>query len=70
MTSGMKTSTSRRLAAATTRLKGGLKSMWSEFFPGAGDKLAGEQGARLASDEALKRLYATMWIDQELRAKI
>jgi hypothetical protein len=70
MTPGTKTSTTQRLAVATTRLKSGLSAMWSEFFPGAGGKLSGEQGDRLASDEALKRLYATMWIDHERRAKI
>ncbi len=62
--------TTRRLAVATSGLASGLKAMWSAFFPGAGGKLAGEQGDRLASDEAMKRLYATMWIDHERRAKI
>jgi hypothetical protein len=66
----MKESTTRRLTLATTGLKSGLQSLWATFFPGAGGKLAGEQGDRLASDDALKRLYATMWIDHERRAKI
>jgi hypothetical protein len=60
----------RRLAVATSGLAAGLKQMWAAWFPGAGGKLAGEQGDRLASDEAMKRLYAQMWIDQERRAKI
>jgi hypothetical protein len=66
----MNESTTRRLAVATTGLKSSLKQMWSAFFPGAGGKLTGEQGDRLAGDDALKRLFATMWIDHERRAQI
>jgi hypothetical protein len=48
----------------------GARTMWAKFFPAASGRLAGEQGDRLASDDALKRLYATMWVDFERRAMI
>lgn len=65
----MKTSSTHRLAAVATGLRSSLKSVWAGFFPAAA-AMKGEQGDRLASDDALKRLYATMWIDHERRAKI
>ena len=55
----------RRLADAA----GSMKAMWGKYFPGA-NRLANERGDRLASDDALQRLYTTMWLDTERRAMI
>jgi hypothetical protein len=53
------------LATMATR----IRTLWAGFFP-AGSNLRGEQGDRLASDDALRRVFATMWVDHERRAKI
>lgn len=47
----------------------GMKAMWAKYFPAA-NRLTGERGDRLASDAALQRLYATMWLDTARRAMI
>lgn len=59
-----------KLLAAVADVGAGLRQAWARFNPGAGDKLRGEQGDRLASDEAMKRLYREMWIDHERRALV
>ncbi|WP_290906189.1 hypothetical protein [Aquabacterium sp.] len=59
-----------KLATAMAGIKTGLQSMWAAWNPAASGSLPGEKGDRLASDDALKRLYATLWIDHERRAKI
>jgi hypothetical protein len=59
-----------KLATAIAGIKTGWQSMWAAWNPAASGRLPGEKGDRLASDDALKRLYATLWIDHERRAKI
>jgi hypothetical protein len=59
-----------RLATVATGLKVGAKAAWAAWNPGASGKLPGEQGDRLASDIALQRLFSTMWVDHERRAKV
>ena len=49
--------------------KTGLSSLWATLMPSAAPQ-AGEKGARLASDIALQRLYASMWVDSERRALV
>lgn len=46
-----------------------LGTLYRSIFPAA-DKLSGEKGDRLASDKAMERLYASMWLDTERRAMI
>lgn len=53
------------IATVAARIQG----LWARFFPAASN-LRGETGGRLSSDEALRRLYATMWVDYERRAVI
>ncbi len=60
----------KQLATIKTGLAAGLKAMWAAWNPAASGRLPGEQGDRLASDDAMKRLFATMWIDHERRAKV
>jgi hypothetical protein len=50
------------------KVGGAITRTWSKWFPGAGTKLPGEQGDRIASDDALQRLYSTMFLDYERRA--
>ena len=52
-------------AAASAR----LANMWREFFPAA-NRLQGESGDRLASDDAKQRMYRSMWLDTERRAMV
>ncbi len=49
--------------------KTGLSSLWATLMPSAAPQ-AGERGDRLASDLALQRLYASMWLDTERRAMV
>lgn len=51
------------MAAAAAK----ARALWGKWFPAASGRLPGEQGDRLASDEALKRLYQQMWIDTDRR---
>jgi hypothetical protein len=55
---------------AVSSVTSNVRAMWQRFFPAASGSLRGEQGDRLPSDDALKRLYATMWVDFERRAMI
>ncbi len=59
-----------KLATAAAGIKSRWQAMWAAWNPAASDRLKGEQGDRLASDEALKRIYATLWVDHERRALI
>lgn len=59
-----------KLSSVSTGLKAGIRAAWAAWNPAASGKLPDEQGDRLASDEALKRLYAQMWVDHERRAKV
>ena len=57
-----------KLATITTGLKAGIRAAWAKWNPAAAGRLPGEQGDRLASDEALKRIYRNLWVDHERRA--
>lgn len=56
-----------KVLATVAQMGASMKTLWGQFYPGAAGKLKGEQGDRLASDDALKRLYAQMWVDHERR---
>lgn len=49
--------------------RSGLAGMWAALMPSAAPQPS-EKGDRLASDEALARLYARMWLDTERRAMV
>jgi hypothetical protein len=59
----------KRLSTLPTAASARLATMWREFFPAA-NPLKGERGDRQASDDAMKRMYATMWLDTERRAMV
>lgn len=46
-----------------------IAQTWARVFPSAANP-AGEQGGRLPSDDALQRLYSTLFIDYERRALV
>lgn len=54
----------------TRAVAAGIRTAWSKFWPSAAGSLKGEQGDRLDSEKAVKRLYASMWIDSERRELI
>ena len=56
-----------RALAAVADVSGGIRAAWRRYFPAASGKLPGEQGGRVASDIAMERMYAQMWIDTERR---
>lgn len=60
----------QRIEHAIAGVKTGARAMWAGFFPGASGKLAGERGDRLASDDALQRMYRNMFIDVDRRAMV
>lgn len=59
----------KRLSNLSSAAMARLEGMWKEFYP-SGNRLAGEKGARLASDKAMERMYSTMWLDTERRAMV
>lgn len=59
-----------KLSVVTNGLKAGVRAMWAAWNPAASGRLPGEKGDRLASDEALERVYREMWIDHERRAMV
>lgn len=56
------------LTRATTAMQA-MATAWKAFNPAA-NSLPGERGDRLASDAAMTRLYASMWLDHERRAMV
>jgi len=46
-----------------------LTTMWRDVYPST-TPLKQETGVRVAGDEAIKRLYANMWLDTERRAMV
>lgn len=46
-----------------------LTTMWRDVYPST-TPLKEEKGVRVAGDEAIKRLYANMWLDTERRAMV
>lgn len=59
-----------KLSTLPSALKVGVRAMWSAWNPAASGRLPGEKGDRLASDEALERVYREMWVDHERRAMV
>lgn len=59
-----------KLLSAASGLGSAMRDLWSKFNPSAAGRPGNEQGERLASDEAMKRLYTTMWVDHERRALV
>lgn len=59
----------KRLSTLPATASAKLALMWRDFFPAA-TRLQGESGDRQASDEAMKRMYRTMWLDTERRAMV
>lgn len=59
----------KRLSTLPTAAVALMSTMWKDFFP-AGNRLAGERGDRLASDDAMSRMYRSMWLDTERRAMV
>lgn len=57
------------LITRTTTAVQAMATAWKAFNPAA-SRLPAERGDRLASDEAMQRLYRTMWIDTERRAMV
>jgi hypothetical protein len=57
------------LITRTTNALQAMATAWKAFNPAA-NNLPGERGDRLASDDALDRLYSQMWIDTERRATV
>ena len=57
------------LITRTTTAMQAMATAWKAFNPAA-NKLPGERGDRLASDDAMARLYNLMWIDTERRAMV
>ena len=57
------------LITRTTTAMQAMATAWKAFNPAA-NKLPGERGDRLASDDAMARLYSKMWIDTERRAMV
>ena len=51
-------------------MKTGVVGLVSKLVPGSVAGSGNEQGSRVASDEALQRLYRTMFIDYERRAQV
>lgn len=59
----------RSISTTTASVQTRLAAMWQKFFP-AGNRLQAETGDRLASDEAMQRMYRSMWLDTERRALV
>lgn len=59
----------KRLSTLPTAASERLATMWRGFFPAA-NPLKGEKGDRLASDDAMARLYRSMWLDTDRRAMV
>lgn len=58
-----------RIATAAAGMKSSMGAMWAKYFPSA-NPMPNERGSRIASDDAMERMYRTMWLDTDRRAMI